>query len=246
MPNYKNYVLDWKEKLLCMGVTLGITGMIAWLFYQNVYVMAGAAVLYIPVRKKVKGYLARRRESNMLFQFKEMLQMASAALKAGYSLENAFVQAREDFVRLYGEHTIMAREFANINHQVQLNVPLEKLLEDLAERSGIEEIGSFTQVFGFVKRSGGDVMKIFHNTADKIRQKAEVKREIETVMAAKRMEQNIMNLVPFGILLYVGVASPEFLEPLYGNLLGAGVMTLCLIVYGCAYAIAEKIVNIQV
>jgi len=246
MQNYKNYVLNWKEKLLCIGVTLGITGMIAWLFYQNVYVMAGAAVLYIPVRKNIKGYLMRRQKNNMLFEFKEMLQMASAALKAGYSMENAFVQAREDFVRLYGEHTIMAREFSNINHQVQLNVPLEKLLEDFAERSGIEEISSFAQVFGFAKRSGGDFMKIFRNTVDKIRQKAEVKREIETVMAAKRMEQNIMNLVPFGILLYVGVTSPEFLEPLYGNLLGAVVMTLCLMVYGCAYAIAEKIVNIQV
>lgn len=246
MQNYKRYVLNWKEKLLCLGLTLGIGGIISWLFYQSIYAMVLVFVLYIPVRKTVKTHLLRKRNSDMLFQFKEMLQMVSAALKAGYSMENAFVQAREDFVKLYGGHTIMAREFGNINRQVQMNVPLEKLLEDLAERSGIEEINSFSQVFGFAKRSGGDFMKIFGSTVDKIRQKAEVKREIETVMAAKRMEQNIMNLVPFGILCYVGVASPEFLEPLYGNLLGAGVMTLCLLGYGCAYGIAEKIVDIQV
>lgn len=246
MKNYKKYELNWKEKLLCLALTLGIAGMISWLFYQSIYAMATAVVLYLPVRKAVKTHFMQKQSSDMLFQFKEMLQMASAALKAGYSMENAFVQAREDFVKLYGEHTIMAREFGNINHQVQMNVPLEKLLEDLAERSGIEEINSFSQVFGFAKRSGGDFMKIFRSTVDKIRQKAEVKREIETVMSAKRMEQNIMNVIPFGILFYVGVASPEFLEPLYGNLLGAGVMTLCLLGYGCAYVIAERIVNIQV
>ncbi len=71
-------------------------------------------------------------------------------------------------------------------------------------------------------------------------------REIETVMAAKRLEMNIMNLVPFGILLYVGISSPEFLEPLYGNPVGAGIMTVALGVYGCTCKMAEKMVKIQV
>lgn len=89
-------------------------------------------------------------------------------------------------------------------------------------------------------------MKIFQNTVDKISQKAEVEREIEVLLAAKRMEMKIMDLVPFGILLYVGLTSPEFLDPLYGNWLGAGIMTISLLVYGCAIKIAEKIVAIQV
>ena len=101
-------------------------------------------------------------------------------------------------------------------------------------------------MFGFAKRSGGDFRKIFQSTVDKIGQKAEGKREIEVVVAAKRMEMNIMNMVPFGILLYVGVTSPEFLEPLYGNWLGAGVMTVSLGVYGCAMKIAGKSVEIKV
>ena len=223
--SYKAYVLNKREKFLCLGLTLGISGLVAWLFYRNIFAMAGSAFLYFPVKKAAMEHFQKKRARELLFQFKEMLQMAATALKAGYAMENAFVQAREEFVRLYGEKTIMAEEFAYINHQVRLNVTLESLLEDLAERSGVEEISSFSQVFGFAKRSGGDFRKIFQSTVDKIGQKAEVKREIEVVVAAKRMEMNIMNMVPFGILLYVGVISPEFLEPLYGNWLGAGVMT---------------------
>ena len=172
--------------------------------------------------------------------------MAVTALKAGYAMENAFVHAREEFVKLYGQEAVMAREFAYINHQVKLNVTLESLLEDLAERCGIEEISSFSQVFGFAKRSGGDFLGIFQNSAEKIRQKAEIKREIEVVIAAKRMEMNIMNLVPFGILAYVGITSPEFLEPLYGNWMGMGVMTVTLVIYVFACWLSEKIVDIQV
>lgn len=246
MQDYKTYKLSRKEKARCIGIALGIGGIVAWLFYRNGYAIAIAVVLYHPVKKAVQGRLCQKREKEILFQFKEILQMASASLKAGYSMENAFVHARQEFARLYGEASLMAKEFAYINHQVRLSITLEVLLEDLAERTGVEEINSFTQVFCFAKRSGGDFMKIFQNTVDKISQKAEVEREIEVLLAAKRMEMKIMDLVPFGILLYVGLTSPEFLDPLYGNWLGAGIMTISLLVYGCAIKIAEKIVAIQV
>ncbi len=246
MKNYKVYVLNWKERLLCLGITAGLAGAVSWLFYHNGFVMAAAVILYIPVKRTLKRHLLKKRKGEMLFQFKEILQMAVTALKAGYAMENAFVHATEEFVKLYGEEAVMAQEFAYINHQVKLNVTLESLLEDLADRCGIEEISSFSQVFGFAKRSGGDFLRIFQNSADKIRQKAEIKREIEVVIAAKKMEMNIMNLVPFGILAYVGMTSPEFLEPLYGNWLGIGIMTVTLIIYGCACWMAGKIVDIQV
>ena len=89
-------------------------------------------------------------------------------------------------------------------------------------------------------------MKIFYGTVDKIRQKSEVEREIETVVTAKRTEQRIMDFVPFGILFYVGATSPEFLKPLYGNLLGVSVMTVCLLGYLGAFLLAEKILDIQI
>lgn len=161
-------------------------------------------------------------------------------------MENAFAQAWEEFAKLHGRKSLMAQEFRNISHRMKLNEPLEQLVEDLAQRSGVEEIVSFSQVFVFAKRSGGDMMKIFGNTVEKIRQKSDVEREIATVVTAKKTEQRIMDLVPFGILFYVGTASPEFLAPLYGNLPGAFVMTVCLFAYLLAFLLAEKILEIEI
>lgn len=167
-------------------------------------------------------------------------------LKAGYSMENAFLQSWEEYAKLYGQKSLMAQEFRNIIYQMKLNEPLEQLVEDFALRSGIEEISSFSQVFSFAKRGGGDMRKIFQDTVEKIRQKSDVEREITTVVTAKKMEQRIMDLVPFGILFYVGATSPEFLAPLYGNALGACIMTICLLVYAGAFLLAEKILDIHV
>lgn len=244
--DYRKYRLNWKEKLLWFLSVAGIAGLVSWLFYRSVYGMISALPLLFLTRRTFYRYLLGKRRREMLYQFGEMLQIMYSSLKAGYSVENAFTQAWKEYAKLYGEKSILVQEFRNISHQMMLNEPLEQLVEDFAQRSGVEEIISFSQVFAFAKRSGGDMKKIFCSTAEKIRQRAEVEREIVTVVTAKKTEQRIMDLVPFGILLYVGVTSPEFLSPLYKNPLGVFVMTVCLFVYAGAFLLSEKILNIKI
>lgn len=244
--DYRAYVLNWQENLFWIASTAGITSLISWLFYRSVYAFGMIVPMLFLTRKFYSSHLLEKQKRELLYQFGEMLQMISSFLKAGYSMENAFSQAWEEYARLYGEKSMMAQEFRTIRYQLQFNEPLEQLVEDLAQRSGVEEIISFSQVFSFAKRGGGDMMKIFQDTVEKIRQKSDVEREIATVITAKRTEQRIMDLVPFGILLYVGLTSPDFLAPLYGNLPGAAVMTVCLLVYTGAFLLAEKILNIRV
>ena len=90
------------------------------------------------------------------------------------------------------------------------------------------------------------MVQIIKATVRKIADKIEVKREIETVMAAKRLEQKVMQAVPVFILFYLDVTSPGFLSVLYGNAVGILFMTGCLALYLAAMRIAEKIVDISV
>lgn len=57
------------------------------------------------------------------------------------------------------------------------------------------------------------------------------------------MEFMIMKLMPFGILLYVGIGNPGYFEPLYHNLTGGAVMTGCLAVYLGAYFLGETVMD---
>ena len=59
-------------------------------------------------------------------------------------------------------------------------------------------------------------------------------------------EQMIMSLMPAGIILYLQLASPGFLDILYGNPFGICAMTVCLAVYGAAYWMGKRIVEIEV
>ena len=66
------------------------------------------------------------------------------------------------------------------------------------------------------------------------------------MVAAKRLEQRIMNVIPLGILLFVNFTSPGFLDVMYTGLSGRMIMTVFLLVYAGAYLLSGKIVDIRI
>ena len=67
----------------------------------------------------------------------------------------------------------------------------------------------------------------------------------QSVSAQKKLEQNIMNLMPLGILAYLKISSGDFLSAIYGNAFGVCFMSICLGIYVGALILAEKILKIE-
>ena len=65
-------------------------------------------------------------------------------------------------------------------------------------------------------------------------------------MAEKALEQKVMCITPLGILLFFKVTSPEFIGRLYGNLFGVCIMTAALLLYGLAFFLGMKIVEVEI
>lgn len=244
--DYKEYHFEKKEILVHYIVGAIVIGMAAYLFYESYAVsfLASPLSIFYVKQKKVRKIEERKWKLNQ--EFKDGIWSILVALDTGYSVEKAFIQAVEDLKTLYTEETFIIQEFNYIIHLVYINVPIEEAIEDFAERSGIEDIKSFSQVFSIAKRSGGDIIKIIRSTGNCISHKVDVKREIRILVAAKKFEMRIMNGFPFIILLYLRLFSPEFVQPLYGNILGGLFMTGFLLVYFMAYKLSERIMDIPI
>ena len=156
------------------------------------------------------------------------------------------LRRQKDLMLMYQKEDLIIREFEYLTTQAGLHVPVEKLMLELGERSGIEDIRMFSEILMTAKKTGGNLVKIMKRTADNISEKIETKREIETVIAGKKMEARCMNVIPFGIIVYLRVFSPGFLDPLYGNLAGILIMTVSLMVYAGAFWWSYKITDISV
>ena len=167
-----------------------------------------------------------------------------AALKAGYSVENAFGESYKDMDYRFGKDNVMTRELLLISHQLKNSVSLEQLVDQLAEKTGVGDVKDFARIFRVAKRSGGDMARIMERSISMISRRMEMKEEIRMLVAAKKYEQQIMNLVPMGIIFYIRVSNPGYFDSLYHNLAGVLIMTAALALYLAAYLLSEKILEI--
>ena len=244
--DYRSYRLKKSDIAGYVGKSLALSVLISWLFYQS---MVGLSLFLVicPVGIFLaKKERAKLRRDKLREQFQECIRVVSASMQVGYSVENAFGEAERELEQLLGSGADMCRELHRINRKIKLNIPIEALLEDLANRSGVEEIFSFGQVFGYAKRNGGDFARILRDTSERIGEKTELEQEIRTMIAGKQLEQKIMNLVPLGILFFIEQTSPEFLEMMYVGFFGRICMTICLLLYGGAYLLSRRIVDIRI
>ncbi len=246
VKDYSKYQFSGKEKLYIFLVWSLVACVFGYLFYQSVIaaicIMCGITIFSKEIRKS----LMVRRRKEVRNQFKEVMLSVSSALRAGYSVENAFTEAITDMKMLFGNESLICVELIWIEKGMKNNMTLESLLTNMANRSDVEEMMEFAEVFQIAKRNGGDMNHIIQRCSQVICEKAEVNKEIEVAIHAKQFEQKIMNVVPLLVMVYIRFTSPGFFDPLYHNVTGILVMTACLILYAFAFLLGNKITKLEV
>ncbi|TCT11652.1 tight adherence protein B [Natranaerovirga pectinivora] len=245
--NYNRYSMSIKEYFFYYSISIIGIIMIGILFYNRIILGFIFTPLSYYIVKERKKELLSKQKNELNTQFKDAIYAISSALNAGYSVEMSFKEAYRDLSLIYiNQNTPILKELEYIVRQIDVNIPVENLLYDFANRSGVEDIENFADVFITCKKTGGDIIKVIRNTSRVIVEKIEIKREINIVISSKKFEQKIMCLIPFGIILYLWVSSPGFLDVMYNTLGGMITMTICLMVYLLSWVLSKKIMEIEV
>lgn len=219
---------------------------ISYLFYHSFLAMVFLFPFLGVYLFKWQQQCILKKKQEFIIQFADAIRAISGALAVGYSVENSIREARKELLLLYKESDRIVVEFLYMERQLKMNMTIEKVLEEFAGRVQIEEVNSFITVFKTSKRTGGDQVAIIRNTVRILHESVDVKKEIQTILAARRFEFRIMTMVPFAILAYMQAAFSEFMSVLYHTPEGVCVMTVCLIVDAAAYLIGEKVMDIAV
>lgn len=240
---YRSYSWTVAEFVTAVLQSVAVVGFLSYFFYRSAWALMPLSPVGILYFRMLTAAKRDRCIQELNAQFKECILSVAASLKAGYAAENAFMESKADMAVLYGDTALICQELEMIRKGLIINITLEEQLMDLAARSGSEDIYLFAQVFVISKRSGGNLPEIIGSTADMIGRKIEAGQEMWTLLSGRRMEQNIMKLMPFGILMYVGISHPGYFDELYHNIRGVILMSVCLLLYLGAYCLGEKILS---
>ncbi len=241
----QSFTVSRKDRLLEFGVYL-VFALILYLFFKSLFAFVLLPPGIIFYHRYNRKNLKKKYQETLNSQFKDALLSISAALRAGYSMENALKESEAEMAVMYGTESPVCREFQIMKNQMTLGIPLETIFTQFGERSEVEDIETFASVFSIAKRTGGDLVEIIQKTASDIASKIDTRNEIAVVVRSKRLEQNIMMLMPPLVILYVDLTAGSILDPLYQTLAGRIIMVVCLGIYIGACFLSRKIMNIEV
>lgn len=229
---------------LTQGALLAVA--VSWLFYDSFLAVLPLSPFIWFWHLECKETRKQKSEEQFRKMFREWILLLASSLSAGYSVENAFGESARELELMFPKGGFMLEELHSMLAQSENNQRPENLLEELASRHQIDEIQSFAEIFRAARMSGGSLNAVIKSTAMQMAEVMDTKREIQTILASKVYEQKIMTIMPAAVLLYIRIGSGEFLNGLYHNAAGIGVMTVCLMVYAAAYLLGKRMVQFEI
>lgn len=244
--DYRTYRLSWLQILGIVLWTVVISLAISYLFYNSYFGMVLTPAVFLILKRRKKKSGIEERKARLLGEFLDALKIVSTSLMSGMSMENAWKEAATEIGYMQGKKSLMYRELEEMNRLVASNVPMEQVLMQFAYRCEVEEVIGFAEVFEYGKRSGANWRKLIQETTLRMEEKYETERQIEVMLTQKRLEQRIMSIIPLGMILFLRITSRDYMAVLYGNAFGVFCMTICLVGYGIALFMADKIMKVCV
>lgn len=245
--DYEVYHMNAKERIIGF-LLFGIGSLAAvHIFFGNIAVdlicmiIGGLAGIKI-YRKKLK----EKRSNDLLRQFRDMLESLSTSLGSGKNTQDAFADAVVDMQNQYGEDACIVVEVKRINDGLCNNISIEAMLSDFAERSHLEDVENFSDVFRVANRMGGNIRAIVYETKNVISEKISVEFEIQTMISGKKNELTIMLLLPFIVVTQIQGMQGGTAVSGKALFITVAVKLAALAMFAGAYVLGQKIMKIKV
>lgn len=247
LPDYSYYSMTLKERVFYTLIAAVFIYSTAFVFYRSLVfslLLCPAALVYPRVKTKE---LIKKRKTELNIQFKDMLYSLSSSLSAGKSMELAFRNVLKDLSILYPDPcTSIVREVGYMIRRLGMNETIEAVLSEFAGRAHIEDVDSFVDVLHTCKRTGGNMIEIIRNTSNVINDKIEIRQEIDTMLAERKFERKVLNVLPILMLILLSVSAGDYMYPVFHTAAGRVVITAAIVLLTAAYFIARKIMEIEV
>ncbi len=241
--DYHVYDMTMMDRMTAVGIGLLAGVAVGYVFFNSWLAAAAVSVIAaIYLQKPWQEYLKKKRLKKLLLEFKDLLETLTASYSAGQTTAKAFSDAMNEMSDLFGDGADIVNELKMINVGLQHNYNIEDLLLNFAQRSGLDDVDSFANVFEVCNRKGGNLKQIVGETRSVINDKIEIEMEIQTMVAASKNELNIMMVMPFIIMLTMRGLGDSMTGNSIVNII---VKFVALGIFVAAYVVGIRLVDIK-
>jgi tight adherence protein B len=222
------------------GFALG-TGIITLLFGGgNIIFMLVGLTLGLALPWLFLIFKKKRRLAAFNNQLADTLQLMAGSLSAGLSL----AQSVDTVVREGTDP--MAAEFRRALVETRLGIEIEHALAGVAERMESVDFEWVVMAIRIQREVGGNLSELLNKVAETIREREYLHRQVKTLSAEGRLSVWILGGLPPGFMLYLFMANPTYLKPMYTNPMGWAMLIIMFVLLTVGIFWMKKVVKVDV
>jgi len=201
---------EWRVLQAVAVLLAGLVGYVLSGFLLGI-VLAGLGLLATHLWLRIRVSAARLRFEEDL---PDLLQLLASSLRSGLSLSSAL-----DVVVADGREPTVG-EIRRVLSRAQLGEPIEVGFAEVADRMRSQDFEWVALAVQIQKEVGGNLAEILKTTADTIRERAYLRRQVRTLSAEGRLSAYILIGLPFVVGTVVTFSNPEYIRPLWTTMPG--------------------------
>jgi tight adherence protein B len=184
------------------------------------------AVLVPLVARFVVGHLAERRRGKFAEMLPDTLQLLTSTLRSGYAL----LQALDSVAQEAAEPA--RSEFRRVLLEIRVGRDMSDALRALSDRMRNKDFAWVVGAIEINREIGGDLAAVLESTADTIRERQRVYRQMRALTAEGRLSGYILTALPVVVALAMKFINPAAFAHLtsgIGLLMSAGCCVLLVV-----------------
>jgi tight adherence protein B len=196
--------------------------------------VGGAVVPLLRERRRTA-----RRAQALEEQLLDAVTATASAVRSGRSLGQALVLAGEQLDGPLGPMLVDAAQ------QVALGVPMDSVLDRLADGVGGPDVRLVTGVLKLHRRTGGALAASLDEVAGTLRARREGARELRSLTAQARLSAAILGLLPLGFFLFLSIVARRDVESAFRTTAGASAIGFGLVLQGAAFVWIRRLLRVE-
>lgn len=186
------------------------------------------------------NFLESTRRKKSIVQLSNAVEIILRGIKAGSSIEKTFeIVARE-------VGTPLAKEFKQINQEIDFGVAFEKAMHRAAARIHIEEFYFFTSALIIQRKSGGSLTDVLGNIITSLNRNKEIRAKIKIHASEAKVSGYVLSFLPVLMWFLLQEIKPENVDFFYHDPLGQKFLYIAIGLFISAFAIIKRLINLEV
>ena len=184
--------------------------------------------------------LKQRRVRRFNEQLAGSLVNMSNALKAGFSIQQAFEQVVKE------QQNPISQEFSVVLHQMRVGLSMDEAFANLQKRVDSQDLLLMINAVQIARQTGGNLTEVLERIAYTIRERLRIERRIRTLTAQGRLQGVVVGAMPLLLGVAMFFLDANMMRQFLASTFGLGIVIAVGILEIAGALLIRKIIRIDI